>query len=78
MLEFGHAIVFKGFWRIDMQSGFWKTCFELKTFTMREEAQDLVEYALVLSLVAVGAVAVMGNLGGHLVSYYDYIVARVP
>ena len=43
-----------------------------------EEGQDLVEYALILGLISVGAVTALGTLGGKLVSYYGYIVARVP
>ena len=63
---------------IYMQSGFWKLCFTLQKLTMREEGQDLVEYALVLGLICVGAVSVMGNLGRELAGYYSYIVVHLP
>jgi Flp pilus assembly pilin Flp len=33
----------------------------------REEGQDLVEYALVLALITVGAVAILTSIGGKVV-----------
>lgn len=33
----------------------------------REEGQDLVEYALVLALITVGAVAILTGIGGKVV-----------
>jgi pilus assembly protein Flp/PilA len=34
----------------------------------REEGQDLVEYALVLALITVGAVAILTGIGGKVVN----------
>lgn len=36
---------------------------KLQTWTMREDAQDLVEYAFVVAMVAFGATASMKTLG---------------
>ena len=39
----------------------------------REEGQAMVEYALILSLVAVAAVAVLSTLGGSISSIFSKI-----
>ena len=39
----------------------------------REEGQALVEYALILSLIAVAAVVIMGVLGGKISSIFTTI-----
>jgi hypothetical protein len=36
-----------------MKTLFWRIRLKLQSLTMREEGQDLVEYALVISLVAI-------------------------
>jgi Flp pilus assembly pilin Flp len=41
-----------------------KLVVRLQTLTVREDAQDLVEYALVAALVAFGATASLHKLGG--------------
>lgn len=50
-----------------------KSWYKLQTLVMSEEGQDLVEYALVISLVAVGAVAALGSLTTHIVSAFTKI-----
>jgi Flp pilus assembly pilin Flp len=50
----------------------------LQVLIQDESGQDLVEYALVLAMLSVGAVTVLNTLGTKLVSYYGYIVAHVP
>ena len=37
---------------------------KLQNLLSREEGQDLVEYALVVAIIALGATAAMGNLAG--------------
>jgi len=40
-----------------MQAVLWNICHKLQALTQQEKGQDLVEYALVISLVAVGCVS---------------------
>ncbi len=46
---------------------------KIQTLTMREEGQDLVEYGLVVALVAFGATAAMQVLGVALSSVFTAI-----
>jgi pilus assembly protein Flp/PilA len=50
-----------------------KLCLEMQAFMVREEAQDLVEYALVVALVAFGATAALKTLGSGLNSAFTVI-----
>jgi Flp pilus assembly pilin Flp len=43
----------------------------------REEGQDLVEYALVLALITVGAVAILTGIGGKVVNTLSSINAAL-
>jgi Flp pilus assembly pilin Flp len=36
----------------------------------REEGQAMVEYALILSLVSIGAIAILGQIGGNVKSIF--------
>ena len=47
---------------------------ELKS---NEEGQDLVEYALVVALIALGATAALGTLGGALSSAFGNITTKL-
>ena len=40
----------------------------LRCLTLREEAQDLVENALILALISVGATALMSGIGAKVVA----------
>jgi pilus assembly protein Flp/PilA len=40
-----------------------RLCYRLQSLLMREDAQDLVEYALVVALVAFGSTAALKALG---------------
>jgi pilus assembly protein Flp/PilA len=42
----------------------------------REDGQDLVEYALVVSLIALGATAAMSSLGGAITTAFSNITAK--
>jgi len=43
----------------------------------RQEGQALVEYALILSLIAVAAVVIMGILGGQISSIFSTISSDI-
>lgn len=40
-----------------------KICFALRTLLLREDGQDLVEYSMIVALMALGAVAGMNSVG---------------
>jgi Flp pilus assembly pilin Flp len=61
-----------------MRSAFWKINFRLQNLILQEEAQDLVEYALVLALIAIAVVAAVGNFSVALINYYHYINSNYP
>ena len=42
------------------------------------EGQSLLEYALILFLVALAAVGGLGLFGAELLKLYNFIVARLP
>lgn len=42
------------------------------------DGQSLVEYALILFLVALGAVAGLGLVGGGLLRIYNLVVSQLP
>lgn len=46
---------------------------QLTALLNKEEGQDLIEYALVFALVALGAVAGMSYLSGNINNAYSYI-----
>ena len=50
-----------------------KMYFNLKNLVEREEGQDLVEYALVVALIALGATAGMSALASEINSAFDLI-----
>lgn len=50
-----------------------KMIVKMQTLMMREEGQDLVEYGLVVALVAFGATAAMKTLGTALSSVFTAI-----
>ena len=52
------------------------TC--LRNLLVYEEGQDLVEYALVVALIAFGAVAGMGFLASGINNAYSGIATQVP
>jgi Flp pilus assembly pilin Flp len=48
-----------------MKDALLKLQIKIQNLLSREEGQDLAEYALVLSLVTVGAIALLTTLGGE-------------
>jgi pilus assembly protein Flp/PilA len=61
-----------------MRSALWKIRSGLRSLILHEEGQDLVEYALVLLLISIAAVASLTSLATALVGYYSFINAHFP
>jgi pilus assembly protein Flp/PilA len=51
--------------------------FKIQDFASREEGQDLVEYALVVALIAFGAVTGMKNLAGGINTAFNTISTQL-
>jgi pilus assembly protein Flp/PilA len=49
-------------WRIQMKDKFLMLCVKLQTKLSREEGQDLIEYALVVALIALACTVGMKSL----------------
>ena len=49
-----------------MRTNLWEQYSRIKLLISREEGQDLIEYALVVALVALGATAGMSTLAGYI------------
>ncbi len=56
-----------------MKAALQNVCLRLHFFAIREDGQDLVEYALVLALVSVLAVASLTSLSTGIVSVFTNI-----
>jgi pilus assembly protein Flp/PilA len=54
-----------------------KVSSELKSLLRREEGQDLVEYALVVAMIAFGAVAAMKGLGSEINTAFKTISSNL-
>jgi pilus assembly protein Flp/PilA len=50
-----------------------KLYIKMQSLMKRDEGQDLVEYALVLAVISVGAVAVLGTLSSKVTSVFSLI-----
>jgi Flp pilus assembly pilin Flp len=61
-----------------MRSALSKINSGLLRLLMQEEGQDLVEYALTVLLVAIAAVASVGNLASQVLSLYAYANLHFP
>jgi pilus assembly protein Flp/PilA len=51
----------------------WKLYFALRALIEREEGQDLVEYALIVALIALAATVGMGVLANGINSVFSYL-----
>jgi pilus assembly protein Flp/PilA len=60
-----------------MKNALLKLYVSLQTLMMQEEGQDLVEYALVLALVSVLAVASLTVLSGSITSVFTNINGKL-
>jgi len=56
-----------------MNTMFLKMYIKFQDFMSREEGQDLVEYALVLALISVAAVASLSTLAGKITNVFNGI-----
>jgi pilus assembly protein Flp/PilA len=56
-----------------MNNLFLKTCIKFQDLASREEGQDLVEYALVVALIAFGAVAGMNSLASGINTAFNQV-----
>jgi len=61
-----------------MRFAFLKLYSGLQRLLLREEGQDLVEYALVILMLAIATVAASENLGVSILTLYTYIVNHFP
>jgi Flp pilus assembly pilin Flp len=50
----------------------------LQSLVRREEGQDLIEYAMLVALIALFAVVAVTAAGGKVVSVFDAIVGAIP
>ena len=48
------------------------------SFRRNEEGQDLIEYALLVSLIALAAVIAVTAAGGRVQAIFNAIVAQIP
>jgi pilus assembly protein Flp/PilA len=54
-----------------------KVFLKLQSLTMREEGQDLVEYALVIALISVAAVTSLHTLANKIVAVFNGIASNL-
>ena len=50
----------------------------IKMFVRDEEGQDLIEYAMLVALIALFCVVAVTAAGGKVVSVFNAIVAAIP
>ena len=50
----------------------------MRSFVRRDEAQDLVEYAMLVALIALFCVVAVTAAGGRIAAIFDAIVAQIP
>jgi Flp pilus assembly pilin Flp len=60
-----------------MQSGFWSLLAHLRTLTIREDGQDLVEYGLLLALVGLGGFAGIEALAQGILNLFIGIISVI-
>jgi pilus assembly protein Flp/PilA len=51
----------------------WKLCIQIQDLIRNEDGQDLIEYALVVALIAFGAVAGMSSVAGGINNAFSNI-----
>ena len=61
-----------------MRSALWKIRSGLQRLTQQDDGQSLVEYALVILLIAIALVASVASFSIALVGYYDSIIKSWP
>lgn len=61
-----------------MQFALWKIRSGMQALIQQEEGQDLVEYGLILALLATVAVASLRDFGTAVLNLYLYILSNCP
>jgi Flp pilus assembly pilin Flp len=56
----------------------WKIRLALQSLIRQEDGQDLVEYAMIILLCVVVAVASVGGLANIILGYFHYINTQQP
>jgi pilus assembly protein Flp/PilA len=57
-----------------MNNALLKLYVKIQNLMLREEGQDLIEYALLGAIVSVGAVTVLGSLSAKIVTVFNTII----
>jgi pilus assembly protein Flp/PilA len=60
-----------------MKDKFLKLSIKVQSLIMREDGQDLIEYALVVALIAFAATAGMNSLAGGINSAFNTIAGKL-
>jgi len=60
-----------------MKSGFWKLVFFIQSLSAREDGQDLVEYALVVALVALSAFVGIKALAQGILLFFTGVISTI-
>lgn len=55
----------------------WKVRFNIATAMSRQKGQSMVEYGIIVALVAVVVIALIATLGGQLKNTFSTIVAQL-
>ena len=50
----------------------------MKWFMAEEDGQGMVEYALILGLIALASVVIAGAIGGKLKEFYEFLHEHFP
>lgn len=50
----------------------------MKWFMAEEDGQGMVEYALILGLIALASVVIAGAIGGKLKEFYEFLKEQFP
>lgn len=50
----------------------------MKWFMAEEDGQGMVEYALILGLIALASVVIAGAIGGKLEEFYEFLHEHFP
>ncbi len=61
-----------------MHYALWRIRIGLQSLLREEDGQDLVEYALLILLCVVAAVASVGSLANIVLNYFAYINTQQP
>ncbi len=60
-----------------MKDQLWKLSIKIQNFLSEDEGQDLIEYALVVALIAFAATAGMGTLANNINKAFTSIVGKL-